>query len=386
MLQRHISRYRWLVDNSPGPDVEGRVVIGGGNVPARFTGEQRLRDAIRLFGVSALRALLRCVARVNGDNWHAESPRLVLNERPQLPEPPIVQHGALLAPGLNPVADSRQFFNGNRTVGALRFLHDAPGDAVVHIGLIAGLSARNLFQFSFCRTCFLALQIAAAVGMLAAQCLYALPAMAFPVAIECKINNTEVNAKHVAAFSCGRFFNVADTGDVPLAAHEHQIHFAFAVLQQFALPFSADVFDFLPPAEKPDGHGIIRAEAEDAVIIGLRGCGLEDVQHCAPALVGVGIRDFADTTHGNLRGEHETLAQLPIYKAMQLKNAKGVRLICFRACKIARGIAGLERLFQTDQLFLIGPQLDICNELHGSIIEYAQEKVNRKGAGNSSVG
>jgi hypothetical protein len=326
--------------------------------------------------MSALRALAARIARINCDNRHACTFGFVLQKRPQLSESPIVQCRALAAPGRYPVADVRQLFDSNSASGALRLLHKFFRDTVVGVLLKTTLSARYFFELAFCRACALSLKVSATMCVCAALFLHAFAAVAFPIAVECEVNYAQVNTQHIFAFARWGHVDVAHAGDIPFTAHEHQIDLTLAVLEELALPFSADVFDALPSTQQPDGDFRIIAEAKDAVIIWLCGCWAICTLPFSFSSVCVSSNNFTDTAHGQLGREPVTFPEVSIHCLVEFWLAKCLIGKRTQTYFITCVITGFERLLERDKLYLCGSQSDVGNELHTSIIDYIRQKVN----------
>ena len=125
--------------------------------------ETCLRCAIRPLHVSAGKARLRRVARIDQHDWHPNTRRFVLHERSELGECPIGVARSLPPANRSPVADAREVFQGNPAPGVFGGAHQSLADAVVRVGLEARLLPSQRLQFPFGRACPAALEIAATV-------------------------------------------------------------------------------------------------------------------------------------------------------------------------------------------------------------------------------
>jgi hypothetical protein len=92
------------------------------------------------------------MARIDQDNGYTHSTRFVFDERSQLGESPIAVSCSLVcASSPGPRANARQIFQGNRTLRALRGLHETLADLMINILLKTPLASRQFSQVSFRR-------------------------------------------------------------------------------------------------------------------------------------------------------------------------------------------------------------------------------------------
>ena len=119
-----MTRYDWPVDGGPACNYASSVDIGVRRVVAQRAPKLVLGFTV-LFGcVAAFGALPTGIARVDCDQRYASESGLVRDEQKQLRERPGMQNGTLLLPGLDPIADSLEVFNGYSALGAFSFGND----------------------------------------------------------------------------------------------------------------------------------------------------------------------------------------------------------------------------------------------------------------------
>lgn len=111
-----------------------------------YAGERLLGLAIGFIDHTTARASAARVARINCDNRNAGQLRLVRQELAELGKRPPMQTVALRFPGLNPLANMRQVFDGNREAGAFGARNDLLGDAVVDVLAEASLLSAEFLQ------------------------------------------------------------------------------------------------------------------------------------------------------------------------------------------------------------------------------------------------
>ena len=100
------------------PDVLRSVFVRMGRVTTLTATKVIAGLAILFVGVAAFAAPLGSEVRVNFDDRDSRHFGLVGNESSKLRETPTLLRGTLSFPSLYPVANTREFFNGNRTTGA----------------------------------------------------------------------------------------------------------------------------------------------------------------------------------------------------------------------------------------------------------------------------
>src|SRR5271154_6193058 len=94
----------------PGCDVARAYPVGMRGKAAPGADKLRLRAAVRLVDVAALRARSARVARVHGHKSDAREQRLVGEKPAQLEERPRVQRRALSLANRYPIANAREVF------------------------------------------------------------------------------------------------------------------------------------------------------------------------------------------------------------------------------------------------------------------------------------
>lgn len=228
-----------------------------------------MRGTVGFVGMPTLRTFPAGVARVYKDNRHTSQTRLVLDKLAKLVESPVCVSCPLPAPKPEPSTNAHQVFEGNPASGALRFLHDALADAVIGIGLKTPLLARQLAQLSLGRTGAFALQVAAAVREFTAIIFNRRAIVGLTLTVGGDVNNTQVYAEELAHVACGRLFHFTSLEKVELTAPVDQIRLALHKGQQGKLMFSRDKRDGLPPADRPDAHGLRgQLPGQDALVVG----------------------------------------------------------------------------------------------------------------------
>lgn len=371
-------REQRLSYGSPAGDVSRGVLVCVCFVPAGKTPELGLGFSVSLGDVSAGRTRPAGVAWVDGHTRDSDALRLVFDEGAKLPESPVVQPFPLLLAGLNPLADMRQVFQRNAEAGAFSSGNDCLRYAVVLVLLEPPLFAAHLPKAALCCFGADALQDGASFGVAFAVLLDCCAGVLVAFAVRGDVHDTHVNAEHSVRREQSRVIEVAHGAEIPLAAHEHQIDFAFAMLKQATLMLATDEDDLVPPIQKPKRNDVIGAETQDTVIVWLRAVFAECALFLGVQLIG--ISHFRDAAHGYLSGEPEAFPQLGITRLVQVVLPEYLGLKCPLREPVARLVATLKRSAQSVFLLWRWLQTKVGNEFHISSMEDLRYAVKQRTA------
>jgi len=206
------------------------------------------------------------------DDWNASQLGLVLEEAAELIKSPVRKSWTLSARGRCPRANVLEILKRNRPVGAFRLFHDGFGDAVVDVALVAGLSARDGAELPRSRSALLALEIASPMGEDASNLLDHLAGVAIPVGVICNVDNAQVDADGVDDLDGWGLIDVAGNDDVEVSTSRLEIDLALATDEHLTLILPANKGNPDAAIDRPDGDGVIVADAKDAVVEGLGSC------------------------------------------------------------------------------------------------------------------
>ena len=313
-----------------------------------------------------LRTLTRCIARVNGNYLDACQFRLVLDVSSKLPESPAMQFCVPFASSPNPLANIGQVFQYNRLLCALRLLNDLLADAVILVFGKALLFAGKLFQSALGRLRTLALQPCAHFALPLSQIANMRAGKTLPGAVGGDASNAEVNAEHSFGIVINRRLNyVARHKQEPLAFAKHEVRFALPIVEQLPLLRAADEGDSLPSVNRPN-RNVIRAETQDAVIVGNRAVNTENPLLALVELVG--ISNFRNHPDGNLSRQTELLTDGRVRQFVNLKLTKGFGLPRQTRGFIRGGICQAKRFPERVSLFFRWQQFNPYSQLHGAIL------------------
>lgn len=338
-------------------------------------GERRLSPSIGLINHTASRACSACVARIDCGYRNAGQFRLVGKELAKLGEGPTMQTVALGFSGLNPFANMRQVFNGNRKAGAFSPRNNLLRDAVVDVFAEPGFLPGKFLETALGRLRSLSLKARLTLGKFGSNALDIGTAVAGAVTIESDIDHAEINAKDALNADLFRVRHVADASEIPLSFDVHQINLALAVGEQRPLALSADEWNLDPAFERPDRDRITANEAENPIIEGL-GRVLTEMALTLPIKL-VGVGNLGNAADCGLCRKLEAFSALRIGQLVKRELLKLGGFPRSRGQPIASLIAAFKRV--TEGLFLLSrwQQLDVCNQLHASYIEVQKANVNQ---------
>ena len=351
----------------PSSNIPSCVQVGGLGMSARNTKENRLALSVLRVDTTASRAAFARIARVNGDNRNAGALGLVGQESAELAERPVGQAGALGAAGRNLGANVLEFFKRDSASSAFGIQHDFLGNAVICVSLEPRLFAGKFDETTLGGLRPALLETGAPLGQLATRALYAGPAVNLAVAGRGDGDNAKINADPIGGLEAFGLWNVACCGKHPLAAHETQIDLALAEFEQGALVLASNELEAHASFERPYRNLVIAFEAEDAIVVGLRGVGAENRRDLAVDFECVG--DFGDAAHGGLCGKAKVGARRGVGELVERElsqDAIGEALGCD---SVAGFVAARESRLETGGLFAGRQQFDCGDELHVSYIE-----------------
>jgi hypothetical protein len=347
----------------PCPDVPGGNVICWASVPAGNAGEGRLIGSVLRVDRSTLRAGSAGVAGVDIEHRNSGQLRLIGDEVAQLAKCPVVKSCALWATGLNARADTLEIFKGDRPARALRLRHDRFGYAVIGVCLEPPLFSGKLSQSALRSLCAASLKSRLALGETASCGLDGGAGVAIPVAVERQIDNAKVNAENALKVDLRGVRDVAHAGDVPFAAHQHQVDFAFPEGEKSALPFSASVDNLLATAEQPNAHGIPADKANYPLVVGLR-CVLSERTNGADPPSLVGVRHLGDAPDHHLRGKTKPGAGFSVGELVKVELADFPGRETALRKMVASLIAALKRCAQEFFLVTRRSELNVRDKFH----------------------
>ena len=299
-------------EDRPLPDGPRCVQIGMGFVPTRDAMEGGLGGAVLLVDAAARRALARRVAGIDKTDRDTGALRLVGEEAPHLAERPIPKPRSLVAAsGRYPATDARQSFHGDPASGAFSVAYKRLRYAVVDVLLVSPLSAGQFTKSALGRLGAALLQATAALLDMPTTPFHLGAGVQAPIAVCGERDDAEVHAKPILGLEFLGLRHIAGRGQEPFTADKAQIDLAFAERHQPLLVLAHHDGEHHaafqgPQADRSPGLD----EAQDAVVVRLRGVPAEDGGDGAVDFEGVGY--LGDRPHHGLSRQPEAGPHLGI--------------------------------------------------------------------------
>lgn len=305
----------------------------------------------------------RGVSGINQDHRHTCPLCLVIDKLTELVKRPVRVSRPLLGSNRCPVTDALEILKSNPASGVLRLLHDMLADNVVGVLLETSLTARQLAELTLCSLRAFALQISAAVRILAAAVFDRPAAKILAVAVRGQVYNSQVNAQEIINVLFGWRLHVAGSEQVELSVDQTQVTFPALAGEQFPVACTTNKWDNLPSLECPDRDiGLFKAVRQDAVIEG--DCAVRPKGALRLSVKFVRIGHFGDTAHNYLRGKEELITNIMVNEFMQWKLTEGFAIPCLIGNVIAGSIRYFQRLPEIGGLFWRGKKFDFRRQFH----------------------
>lgn len=328
----------------------------------RDTTKGCLIRAITALGMPADATALAGIRRINQRDRHTGTLCLVADTGAQLPESPVVVSRALLRP-LDPcsLANTTQIFECNRPRCALGLRNKLLRDHMIRVLLELTLTTGQFSQAALARQGSNLLECLPTPCIPLAFAFNLLATVRFTVAIRCKVDDTQVNAKHAVHIFWCWLLNIARRKQVERPVHVDQIAFALSRVQQRALSFTTGKWYLDAPMQCQDRD--FRAFAvprQGTVIVGKRAGRTKAALRFAIQLIGIGnLRNTADE---DVRGKHITKGAID--QTVQRKLLKGLSLPCQVTDLIAHRVCRLHCFKQRLGMFRGWQQFQLCDQLH----------------------
>lgn len=325
---------------------------------------------------SAARAAFARVSGIDKNHRHASTSRFVCDELTKLAKRPVAQACSPTATGRNPATNVLEVFKTNRPAGAFCGFDKLFRNAVVDVFLEAGLLAREFTETALGRLGAALLKTRSTAEEIGADFLDGFARVALAIAVGRDIRDAEIDTKSLKRVDQFWVINVADAGEIEVAAHVHQIDFALTEGKQVALVLPHHSLDLDAAFEGPDGNDVVGLKADYPVVVGLSGVLAErDLRRfSAVGLVRrVGIGNLGNAADSGLGSKSELGACHVVSDLVQVELAR----FSDRKTNLREAIAGLVatlKRVQKELLLLLGRfQLDVCDQLHSSNIEHPDQ-------------
>jgi hypothetical protein len=331
-----------------------------------------LSFAISFVDTTTNRTLTRRVAWVNIDHRHTAKLCLVIDKLTQLVKRPAMQTRTLRLSSRDPVADTRQIFEGNTASSALSLFYKFFTDRVVNVLGKTLFFTRQFLEATARSKSAFTLQLLAQATVTITHVLNLRTGVHLPIAVYRDVGNTQVNTEKPIRVKGCFVGHIAGRKQVELAFAVDQIAFTLLKVQKRKLMFSGHKVDFLPPAHKPDRNvSLINAPVQNPTVVGHSTEFLEITLGFFVQLVSINY--LANTAHGQLSRQIEPRPNFAICQAMYWNAAKSLFLPRHITDVIASGI-GLLKCFKEQAALRFGRlKFHYGGQFHSYIIAYLFE-------------
>lgn len=375
----------WRIDCRPTPNIERRIHICVGDVPAGCASESGLIRPVGARRMPTRRTLLRRVAGVHKDDRHACALCLVGDVCAKLRERPTVQ--LIPSPALNryPLPDALQILKGDAPVSVFRLLDQLFRDAVVHVIRKAPFLPGQLLQSSLGRLRAFRLQLAAQAAVTVAHVEQVASAVYRVVTVGEDVSHSHVRAKKPLRVNRRFVGQVAGRVQVELTAAIHEVALTPLELQQFKVRRTSGKWNGDSPAQCPNADLLSRdAPVEDAVIVGNRAVRPERAP-CAFVQL-VGVRHLADTANGHLRRQFEAFTDGVVSQVVERNATECFGFPRLPANPVASGIGAFQHRQQRAALVISREKLYYRSQFHTVSVAHLTRNINAlKGAKGLSL-
>jgi len=326
-----------------------------------------LSFAIGFIDMTTARASAAGVARINGSHSHACQLAFVFDKGAKLSKRPARQGCSLRLTSRYPLADTRQFFNGNPASGVFSLCNDLFADNVVYVFGKALFFARQFLETATCGLRAFGLQLSAQLAVTKAHRLDGLALVNGSVAVGGDVGNAQVNAQEIVNIVRGWFVHVAALVEVKLAFAIDKIAFAAQTLKQLGGMFTGSERHLLATCHCPDRDNLLAQFVGDkSVVEGERTVRLERALRAFVELVGVS--DFGKDAHGDICPKSKLRANVSVAELVQLELPEYTFSPSHVTDIAARSIGRFQCLQEQGVLFWRRLQLDARNQFHVCII------------------
>ncbi|KFI22239.1 hypothetical protein HW44_11210 [Nitrosococcus oceani] len=348
--------------SSPSGDIASGVMVCVITVPAFHIPKLGLGFPVAFVDAPTGETLFAGITWIDSHHRHTGLLGLILDKGTKLTKAPVMQAFPLRFVGLNPCPDMLEIFKSNAETGAFRSRDDAFGDTMVLVFLKPFLPAAYVAKAAFSGPCAEALQGGASFGVTLTVGLDFSPTVPLTQAVSGDIDNTEIHTQHALRGQQFGIVKVTYSGQIPLAAHEHQIDFALAVFKQLALVIATNIANLFSTRQKPQGDFLITDKAQDTVIIGMRRMLTKGALGFLVKLVGV--RHFSNAAHRHLSGQCKFGVHGLIAELMQIVLPECLRFPSALREPVARFITARQRQTQLAFLRWSWRQFEVSYQLH----------------------
>lgn len=364
---------------APGCDVERAYPIGMRGKTAPGADELGLRSPTRLVDASAFWTWARSarVARVHRHEGHAGEQGLVGEERAQLCERPGMQSAPLSLSNRYPVADPRQFFDGDAASGVSGLADDVLADAMILVGVEALLPPSELSKVPPRASCPSALKAGAELADARAHRQGLLAGVLLPVGVDSEVADAEVHAEPALRIDGAAVGDVHRHVEVELALAVNEVGLAPYALESPTVVGADGARNDNAPVEREKTHAVEAIlEGVEALVVG-DGTVLAEARELALVAL-VDLADLRDGADGVLRREAEAVADLVVEEPLELDLVGRLEREGLLGQPRAGLVDALHRSEQASALRFVHEQLHGSDELHEHVRSTPMRRRNQE--------
>lgn len=304
------------------------------------------------------------IARVKKDYRHSDALRFVFDTLPQMSESPVAVPSSLRFPNRHPLANTREFLKGYRSLCAFGFRNQRFCYSMVGVFLKSPLFAGEFFQAALGRLCADALQRGAALGVPRASLLNFRAAKNFAIGIGGNVHNAQIYSKCRTGLHWWCIGNITRGIEIGGTIATNKVAFAFLSAEQIGVMLTA--------ARKRHGQSPLKRPNRNRMLEEVPRENPRIVSDCAKRSEGalgfgaqfVGIGNFAQAAHDDLGGKPKLITNTAVQALVKFVGRKNFMLKGFGRNSITGSIGSLHGFKQSRKLFGRSVEAYLGGEFH----------------------
>ncbi len=313
------------------------------------------------------RAGLRSMSRVNQFDQHASYFSFVGDKLAELAESPRLMSTPLAMSNRSPRTDALQILKGDSSLRVLSLRHKPFANHMVGISAKPRFLTRQSFKMPLSRFSTFVLEVGLKIANAFPDLIHSLTRIDFTIAVNGKVNNTEVNTNNSRRVIGCLFGSIQGNSEVEYVFTQDKVSLPNYPSKASLLVFTNANGDNLSTFKRQDGNLIQPLKREEALVIDHSRMGLKHDQFEFVPSVSFGYLTYSPDCH--LRRQAEILTEFLVGKVVKFY------LSCCRVAesKFGKVVAGfikpLHCLKQRGILFLVRSKFDHKGLYHTDSID-----------------
>jgi hypothetical protein len=316
----------------------------------RDTHKFGLASAIRLRAMPTRTTRATGIARVKKDYRHSDALRFVFDTLPQMSESPVAMPSSLRFPNRNPLANTREFLKGYRSLCAFGFRNQRFCYSMIGVFLKSPLFAGEFFQ--------------AALGVPRAGLLNFCATKDLAIGIGGNVHNAQIYSECRTGLHWWRIGNITRGVEIGGTIATNKVAFAFLSAEQVGVMLTA--------ARKRHGQAPLKCPNRNRMLEEVPRENPRIVSNCAKRSEGalgfgaqfVGIGNFAQAAHDDLGGKPKLITNTAVQALVKFVGRKNFMLKGFGRNSITGSIGSLHGFKQSRKLFGRSVETYLGGEFH----------------------